>query len=269
MIPLARLESDVARRLRGVVVDLDDTLLDHGALGEAAYGALFRLRESGLRLVACTGRPALWAELALRQWPIDAAIAENGPVAFVREVASGAGLERVIAVGSRSPVERAERRSRLLSLARELVDAFPETMLADDNAARATDVTLDIGEHRSVAAPRVAAMRSLAEMRGARTSTSSIHMHLSEDAEDKATGALRLLTKHFGEDSTGARFTHAFIGDSGNDAAAFACFAVTFGVANVRHHLARFSMPPRYVASRERGSGFAEIADRIVALRRD
>ena len=58
MLPLARLTADEARRLRGVIFDLDDTLLDHGALGEAAYSALFRLRASGLRLIACTGRPA-------------------------------------------------------------------------------------------------------------------------------------------------------------------------------------------------------------------
>jgi len=49
-----------ARSLSGLIFDLDDTLLDHGALTEAAYSALFRMREAGLRLIACTGRPAGW-----------------------------------------------------------------------------------------------------------------------------------------------------------------------------------------------------------------
>ena len=67
MKPLAALSVEEARALRGVIFDLDDTVLDHGALTEIAYGALFRLREAGLRLVACTGRPAGWGEVLARQ----------------------------------------------------------------------------------------------------------------------------------------------------------------------------------------------------------
>ena len=52
----------------------------------------------------------------------------------------------------------------------------------------------------------------------------------------------------------------AFAGDSGNDAACFAAFRTTFGVANVRASLARLSVTPRYVATRTMGEGFAEIA---------
>lgn len=111
-------------------------------------------------------------------------------------------------------------------------------------------------------------MRSIAAERGVRTLQSSVHIHLTRDAADKASGAARLLWERFGEDPTRARRTHAFIGDSGNDAAAFGAFAVTFGVANVRAHLGKLSVAPRYVASAPMGLGFAEIAARLVALRR-
>jgi len=61
---------------------------------------------------------------------------------------------------------------------------------------------------------------------------------------------------------------YAFVGDSGNDAACFAAFRVTFGVANVRKHLARIPVTPKYVATSEMGDGFAEIARAIILTRR-
>jgi hypothetical protein len=245
-----------------VVFDLDDTLLDHGALSEAAYGALFRLREAGLRLFACTGRPAGWGEVIQRQWPVDATVVENGAVALV-------GEGRALDGAARTARAARGRRAELLELAEELTRRFPATALADDNDARWTDVTLDIGEHRSVPAEQVQEMRALAHARGVRTLQSSVHLHLTREVDDKATGAVRLLVERFGEDPTRALARHAFVGDSANDGAAFAAFTLTFGVANVRGHLGRLSVPPRFVSPSPMGRGFAEIAARLVALRTD
>lgn len=273
MKPLAALPAGEARRLVGVIFDLDDTLLDHGALTEEAYSALFALRASGLRLIACTGRPAGWGEVIARQWPIDAAIAENGAIAFARE--GGSSGVRALSLGASpgSPStregrrEQRERRAFLLALAEELVGRFPDAELADDNDLRVTDVTIDVGERRRVTREDAAAMRAIAESRGARTLQSSVHVHLTLDTADKASGSIRLLSTRFNEDATRARTRYAFVGDSGNDAATFAAFTSTFGVANVRPYLGRLSVPPRYVAAEPMGRGFASIARAITALR--
>lgn len=261
MRPLSALAPEEARRIAGVVFDLDDTLLDHGALGEGAYSALFRLRESGLLLVACTGRPAGWGEVLARQWPVSAVVAENGAVAFVP-----VGRQLVV-VDSLPPAERRARRAGLLDLAREVVARFPEVELADDNDARRTDVTLDVGEHRRARPETIRAIVELARSRGVRTLVSSIHLHLTLETDDKASGTIRLLAERFGEDATGARRRFAFVGDSANDAAAFAAFSLTFGVENVRAHLRGLTVPPRYVAPAPMGAGFAAIAERICASR--
>jgi hydroxymethylpyrimidine pyrophosphatase-like HAD family hydrolase len=110
-------------------------------------------------------------------------------------------------------------------------------------------------------------MRAHARVRGVRTLQSSVHLHLTREVDDKASGVLRLLVERFGEDPTRARARYAFIGDSANDGAAFAAFLVTFGVANVRAHLGKLSVPPRFVARSPMGRGFAEIARTLVALR--
>ncbi|MGK3997812.1 HAD family hydrolase [Sorangium sp. So ce1024] len=278
MEPLSLLPPDAARSLAGVIFDLDDTVLDHGALTEAAYSALFRLREAGLALVACTGRPAGWGEVIQRQWPIDATIAENGAVALVREPAglirgegpaSADGGGRVVLLGGLDREARRARRAELVALADDMVRRFPAAALADDNDQRVTDVTIDIGEHRRVPPEDVQKMRAELRDRGVRTLVSSVHLHLTRDPSDKATGAVRLLSARFGEDPTRARYRYAFVGDSGNDGVAFAAFALTFGVANVRAHLGKLSVPPRFVASLPMGRGFAEIAHRIAELRKN
>lgn len=264
--PLDELPRDEACQLTGLIFDLDDTVLDHGELTEAAYAALFRLRESGLRLVACTGRPAGWAEVLLRQWPIDAAVAENGAVALIKERKTARAAQIVTLFPTNIPEMRDHRRE-LLDLAQSFVERFPETALADDNAARWTDVTIDIGEHRKVGAETISILRTEASARGLLTFVSSVHLHLVSVFGDKASGTLRLLETVFGESSEVARRVNAFVGDSGNDAAAFSAFRLTFGVANVIHHLAQLPIPPRFMTKNPRGLGFAELTERLVLLR--
>ncbi|WP_437590107.1 HAD family hydrolase [Sorangium sp. So ce1000] len=280
MKPLSLLTQGAARALAGVIFDLDDTVLDHGSLSEAAYGALFRLRETGLTLIACTGRPAGWGEVIQRQWPIDATIVENGAVALVREResdaaghrvghASRAGASRVVTLDALDRDARRARRAELVALADDMVRRFPKAALADDNEQRVTDVTIDIGEHRHVPPEDVQKMRAELREGGVRTLLSSVHLHLTRDPSDKATGLVRLLSARFGEDPTRARHRYAFVGDSGNDGVAFAAFVLTFGVANVRAHLGKLSVPPQFVASLPMGRGFAEIAHRIAELRKN
>lgn len=263
MRPLAALTAADVAGLRGVVFDLDDTVLDRGALTEAAFRALFRLREVGLSLVACTGRPAGWGEVIQRQWPLAATVVENGALAFVTAAAG-----RVVA-SSASGGAASVRRAELVALAQRLCELHSEVALADDNDARRTDVTLDVGEHRHAPPAVVAALRAACVGAGVRTVVSSVHMHLSFGGFDKASGTLRVLAEHMGEDVAAARGAWAFVGDSGNDAAAFAAFRTTFAVANVAAHLGALTVPPRFVAGATMGEGFAQIAARICACRRE
>ncbi|HVY49665.1 MAG TPA: HAD hydrolase family protein [Minicystis sp.] len=245
--------------------DLDDTVLDRGALRLEAYGALFALRAAGLRLVACTGRPSGWGEVVARQWPVDAVVVENGALAWLRDASGDAVAVRSTDV--LDPEARAARRRPLLDLARAMLARHPEAALADDNGARVTDVTIDVGEHRRVPADVVREMRGEARAAGVVTHLSSVHLHLADAPDDKASAAVRLLASRFGEDPTRARRRYAFVGDSGNDAQAFAAFRTTFGVANVRAHLAALTVRPAYVAERPMGLGFVEIAEAIVQAR--
>jgi HAD superfamily hydrolase (TIGR01484 family) len=261
MQPLACLSDDEARRLRGVLFDLDDTVLTHGVLTRVAYEALWNLRDAGLRLVAVTGRPSGWGEVLARQWPIDGCVTENGAVSIVPQ---GHGI------GRRDSCDDAERRARRVRLARlveHVREVVPEARLTDDVDLRRSDVTWDVGERVRLPEDRVRAIRHEIAAAGARWSQSSVHLHATFDSDDKASGALRFCARELGEEPGASLWRFAFAGDSGNDAACFAAFRTTFGVANVRASLGALSVPPRYVAASSMGDGFAEIAAEILRRR--
>jgi HAD superfamily hydrolase (TIGR01484 family) len=259
--PLATLPTEEARRLRGLLFDLDDTLLTHGVLVRVAYDAMWNLRDAGLDLVAATGRPSGWGEVLARQWPIKGCVTENGAVHVFRE---GPGVARRDACDEATRRSRRVRLARLVERVRELV---PEARLTDDVDARWSDVTWDIGERVKLPEDRVRAVARAIEEAGARWMQSSVHLHATYDADDKASGALRFLSEQLGEEAGAAVVRFAFIGDSGNDASCFAAFRTTFGVSNVRDAASRLSVPPRYVAGRPMGEGFAEVAAEILRKR--
>jgi HAD superfamily hydrolase (TIGR01484 family) len=261
--PLASLSREEARALRGLLFDLDDTLLSHGVLTRAAYDALWDLKDAGLRLVAVTGRPSGWGEVIVRQWPIDGAVTENGAVTLSKDAGGFTRFERC------DEAERRSRRARLARIVGEVRAVVPEARLTDDVDARRSDVTWDIGERVKLPADRTAEILHAIAAAGARSFVSSVHVHATFDTDDKASGALFYLARAFGEDPGAATSAGwAFAGDSGNDAACFNAFRTTFGVANVRQHIDRIPVTPQYVAALEMGQGFAEIAAAIIAARR-
>jgi hydroxymethylpyrimidine pyrophosphatase-like HAD family hydrolase len=139
--------------------------------------------------------------------------------------------------------------------------------MSDDSHARTSDLALDIGESQRVKADVVASIEAAARELGMRTFVSSVHLHLTLDPFDKATGTIAFLGDRFGDDATSARHRYAYIGDSANDAACFYAFNTTFGVANVASSLPRLSVTPRYIAATSKGAGFSEICSRILELR--
>jgi HAD superfamily hydrolase (TIGR01484 family) len=256
--PIAELKPEVAKHLIGVLFDLDDTLLDHGVLTERAYSALWRLHEAGLKLMPVTGRPSGWADALIRLWPIDGMVTENGTVTLLKREGTFELLDEV------AEAVRTERRTRLGQLVTEIRQRFDFITPASDVHLRRADYTFDIGETQHVEKPRVDEVETFARNRGARTVRSSVHLHVCFDGSDKGSGAVRAIVAGFGVDATAARARFAFIGDSENDEPAFSTFLTTVGVRNLR---GRPTVAPKYRTEAERGLGFVEFADRLLALR--
>lgn len=258
MRPIADLDRETAQSLAGVLFDLDDTVLDAGRLSKEAYLALFKLSEAGLLLIAVTGRPSGWGEILVRQWPVHGFVTENGSVAVINRD----GQVRIIDEVDKL---RDDRHRQLHALVDLMMQNFPELLPANDVTMRRSDFTFDVGETRELSNELVRDAMKFAVAHGALTVRSSVHLHISFDGSDKASGVLRLLTQQYGFDVTEARRLFAFIGDSENDEAGFAAFQTSVAVANLR---GRPTISPRFVTRAERGLGFAEFAERLTELRR-
>jgi len=261
MQPIGELDRQSARALLGVVFDVDDTLTRDGRVEEPAFQALWRLKAAGLHLLAVTGRPLGFAEIIARTWPVDAAVGENG-AGYIQVT------ERALKLGYyTSDAQRAEDAKLLAHVRARVANEAPFAQLADDSWARRCDVAWDVGERVKLPAEQVASLRALIESSGARCLVSSVHAHAVAGSYDKATGAVLAARAVLGLDLAAEPQRWLFVGDSGNDAAAFAYFPLSAGVSNVRAHLHALPHPPRFVSAADRGRGFAEIAEHILRLR--
>jgi HAD superfamily hydrolase (TIGR01484 family) len=258
MRSIHELAPEVCRHLVGVVFDVDDTLTDHGQLTDVAYDALWALARQRLFMVAVTGRPLGWCDVFARQWPIAAAVGENGGGWIFRQ----AGKIRD-GYFDDEPV-RAEQRQRLSALERTALATIAGLRLASDQRQRRVDLAFDVAEEARLERPALDRLLALIASAGAFALVSSVHAHAYFGAHDKASGAARAIADALGRDLPTERERWLFVGDSGNDAAAFAYFPVSAAVSNVRGHLDRLPVLPAFVAARERGHGFAEIAAAVL-----
>ncbi|MCL2832892.1 MAG: HAD-IIB family hydrolase [Treponema sp.] len=283
MKPIAQMTPQQARGVKYFLMDIDDTLTRQGKLLDVSYSALWKLYEAGLKVIPVTGRPAGWCDLIAREWPVHGVIGENGALAFWEEEARPISEKPAAEVpadtsrGAMLPVLKTEfhplavrNNHPVLEHIKERAFAeFPQLRLAKDQFARLYDVALDFAEEDPVlpldAAERV---RAIAAEEGAHAKVSSIHVNVWMGDYDKLSMAQRFLSARFGWQSGPGDSEVVFTGDSPNDEPMFARFPLACAVANINKYTALVKNLPAFVASRECGEGFAEIAETLLARRK-
>lgn len=260
--PVETIEPERVARLRGLFVDLDETISTEGKLTAEAYGALWRLAEAGLEVVLVTGRPAGWCDHLARFWPVRAVIGENGGFYFHHD---GRRLNRRFL---HDEAERAEFRKRLEAIGKEILDQVPGAAPASDQPYREYDLAIDYCEDVEPLGPDAAEkIKALFESAGARAKISSIHVNGWFGDFDKLTTARLCAAELLGLDLNAHREAFAFCGDSPNDEPMFGFFPLSFAVANVRPFLPTMKHRPAYITQAAAGAGFAELARLIVSHR--
>lgn len=257
------LSTDAARRLEGLVFDVDDTLTRHGKLEPEAYQALWDAHRAGLRLILVTGRPLGWCEVMALQWPVDAAVGENG-AGWLWSKRAG---EATAGYWEPSPVRRDQQRRHLARLVDDARDRMPWARLASDQWARRCDVAFDLHERVDLTNEQEQTLVAHIEAHGARALVSSVHAHALLADCDKAKGLARAAADALDIDVGTHRDRWLFVGDSPNDASCFTYFPLSAAVANVRAHLAALASKPHYVAQEDCGRGFAEIVATVLTAR--
>ena len=244
-LPMAPPWSDVPaaalQGLRGVLTDIDDTLTRDGALDPPALAALQRLQPAGLTVIAITGRPAGWSEPFALAWPVAGIVAENGAVLLRRQ-----GGQLQLEFTQDAPTRQANA-LRLAACAADILAQVPGATLA----------------HRhDPAIPQVVA---LMHAHGLPATVSSTHINGWIGRHNKWTAAQWAVPTLLGVPFDAAEWL--YVGDSTNDQRMFECMPLTVGVANIARFWPALQHRPTWVTASDRGQGFAEVAERLIAAR--
>jgi HAD superfamily hydrolase (TIGR01484 family) len=247
--------------VHGVLTDIDDTLTREGAIETAARSALQRLRSAGLPALAITGRPMGWSEPFVRDGTLDAIVAENGAVALFRE--RGA----VVVEYAQDDATRNANALRLQQVAAQVLQQVPGATLARDSAGRVTDIAVDHSEFAHLDAAAIERVVAIMRAAGMSATVSSIHVNGWFGSHTKLSGARWIVQRLTGRDLEREIGHWVYVGDSLNDQEMFGHFPLSVGVANLKRFAAELIVWPAYLTRGERGAGFAEVADALIAAR--
>ena len=275
MLPLSAWPSEERSRITGVFTDIDDTLTTHGAISPDALLALAQLNAAGLTVIAITGRPVGWCEQFAATWPVDAIVAENGAVAWVSARSfEEIGLQPSSDMGmplsklyQQTAGTRATNQARMQQIGARVMFEVPGVFVTRDGGGRETDLAFDYHEHARLTPATVQRVVDLLHGFGMQTTVSSIHIHGCFGDFNKWQGANWIVRELLQRDLAQELDRWVFVGDSGNDQAMFEHFTHSVGVANIRRFEDQLTHLPRYVTPSDRGAGFAEVADAILAQR--
>ena len=261
MLALAEWPAADRGRIRGVFTDIDDTLTTEGAVTPDVLQALARLADAGLHVIPITGRPVGWSEPFARDWPVDAIVAENGAVALQH---TAGGVRKLY---QQPADERAANYARMQQVAARIVREVPGAALSQDSGGRETDIAIDHSEFSHLPADAIDRVVALMRAEGMNATVSSIHVNGWYGGHNKLEGARWVLRELHGRELDAEIDQWVYVGDSTNDVLMFEHFPQSVGVANIWRFAGQLTHAPRYVTQGERGAGFAEVAEAILAAR--
>lgn len=265
MRPIADMPVETAARIKVLFADIDDTLTHQGRLPACAYQALEDLSNAGISVAPITGRPAGWCDMIARFWPVEGVVGENGAFYFSYD-AKSRRMRRSFAIPA---YLRAEDRKRLDKVRDRILKDVPGSAVSADQLYREADLAIDFCEDvEPLPKSDVERIRAIFEEEGAIAKVSSIHVNGWFGHYDKLTMSRQFAEEVLDIDLADRLDQIVFVGDSPNDAPMFGYFPNACGVANVLHFKGELEAAPAYVTREEGGYGFVEVAEKLLAARR-
>ena len=247
------------QKIIGVFTDIDDTLTTDGAITPDALQALQNLKTAGLMVIPITGRPVGWSIPFASTWPVDAMVAENGAVALLHNEKTN----QVNKIYQQDLATRTHNFAQMQRIAQRVLQEIPGTVMAQDSAGRETDIAFDHSEFHHLSPEKIQQVVALLIQEGMTATVSSIHINAWFGDHNKWHGAQWILKELTGRDLNQELDQWVYVGDSTNDQVMFEHFTHSVGVANIRRFEKELKHLPKYIASKERGAGFAELVNTL------
>ena len=236
------------KKIKALLFDLDGTFVSDDKLTSEAYESLENLRNSGIKTIAVTGRPAGWCDLMARWWPIDAVVGENGAFSY-RKVNN-----KILRETYHPSDSYFNYQEKLRSLFDKLLKKYDYLKLASDQSFRHWDLAIDISEETSIPMEIAIDIVDICHNNGARAAISNVHVNIWFGDYNKETMSLKVL------DNLGImKDSCVYIGDSPNDSPMFDCFPLSVGVKSVENYKDLMDNLPEYITDGDGSIGFIEL----------
>jgi HAD superfamily hydrolase (TIGR01484 family) len=273
MNPLSTWPLAHRRQIIGVFTDIDDTLTTDGAITPDALQGLHDLKAAGLHVVAITGRPVGWSEPFALTWLVDAIVAENGAVALIKnnKISLQPNIiehKQLSKLYLEDAATRATHYVKMQQVLAQIEREIPGAQRSTDSPGRETDIAIDHSEFTQLPPERIAQVVQLMQSQGMHATISSIHINAWFGNHNKLQGARWIAQQLYGRSLDGEMDQWAYIGDSTNDQLMFEAFTHSVGVANIARFVPQLTHLPRYVTQGERGAGFRQFCDALLAARK-
>ncbi len=262
---LKELSKNTIDEIKAIFFDIDDTFSLKGKILPQAYQSLWNLKNTGIKLVPITGRPAGWCDHIARMWPVDAIVGENGAFFFWHDKKK----EKLEKYFFDSEIVRTQKRERLHDIKDEILSSIPGTGLASDQNYREADLAIDFCEYvPPLSWDQIDKICAVFEKHHATYKVSSIHVNgwFGQYSKIEMT---KIMARHLWHvDLDKDKHHYLFCGDSPNDEPMFEYFPVSIGVNNVLNFVDRMTYFPAYVTQHEGGEGFAEMTQYFLSNRK-
>lgn len=246
-------------RVKILFSDIDDTLTDNGHLKSESYDAMWKLYQCGIHVIPVTGRPAGWCEMIARFWPVLGVIGENGGFYFRHHQSK---MLRYFVLGEAQTVQN---NKRLEIVKQEILSTVPGCAVSSDQFCRLMDLAIDFCEDvPPLTQDSINQIVSIFKKHGAQAKISSIHVNGWFGEYNKLSTCLKFLERELNIDALQAKEVAAFVGDSPNDEPMFEYFPHSFAVANIKNFWEQLEHHPQYVANKNGGLGFVEVAEQLI-----
>ena len=263
LLPIESLPKSIAKDIKVVFTDIDDTVSSDGKILPCAYQALWDLHNSGIDVVPITGRCGGWVDHIGRMWPVKGVIGENGAF-YVYNDEKGRLKKRYYL----REEERDIGKEKFKLIEKEVFEKFPSCKVATDQIYREFDLAIDFCEDvPRLSMEEVKQIVQIYEKHGAVVKISSIHVNGWFGDYDKLAMANLFAKEILGFDIQTNPHKCIFSGDSPNDQPMFQFFHNSVGVNNLINFISLIQHPPTYLTHSPGGVGFAEFVNHFLKIK--
>ncbi len=250
-LPFSSLTEEERRAVEIIVSDVDDTITKRGKLYPEVLKSLWLLKRKGHMIVLVTGGSSGWADAYIRQWPVDAVIAESGALIL----AHGQGNKIIYVKNPAIAPDIREKKEKLIKCTAGLT-------FSSDQYARQYDIAYEKAELRD--AERRTLFNYVKAM-GGTWRESSIHINVSFGSFDKHTALAYFMSELYSIGEDRLKEKGMYLGDSLNDCGMFSFMPLSVGMHSVEDDRESFPVLPRYITDGYGGDGFIEVSKALLA----